>query len=456
MNLLSVAGSDPSSGAGIQRDLRTFSALGHRGFSAVTAVTSQNSSGFFGVAPIPPEAVGGQIRSVLEDFEIDAVKVGMVYSSDIIEVVGSALGGMKVPIVLDPVVKSTTGGTLLLDDAVGAYRRVLLPLAAAVTPNVEEAGILSGVRVGSADDASRAAERLVSMGCGAAVVTGVRSEDRVSDHIRAGAYSHTISGEQVDGEVHGSGCVYSAVLTASLAAGASVLDAARSAARYSLESMGSSGGVGRGVSLAGEVSSGMASEMRDAVRSLMGVPGVCDAIPEVQSNLAYARGDPESTLDVLAVQGRIVRSGSAIIQAGPLVFGASRHVASAILEVNRRFPQVRSAINIRLSPDILERVRGAGMAVLSYDRSEEPADIKHAENGSVRWGVRTAIEGAESAPDAIFHRGDYGKEPMMLLFGRTPDDVVRKVGAAVGSERGSGSAQRRGRRGRVDRAPQPA
>ena len=141
-------------------------------------------------------AVGGQIRSVLEDFEIDAVKVGMVYSSDIIEVVGSALGGMKVPIVLDPVVKSTTGGTLLLDDAVGAYRR-----GAAAPGGRRDAQRGGGGHPerraggGARMTRPRAAERLVSMGCGAAVVTGVRSGDQISDHIRArGILPHRIQG----------------------------------------------------------------------------------------------------------------------------------------------------------------------------------------------------------------------------------------------------------------------
>ena len=427
MNVLSIAGSDPSSGAGIQGDLRTFAALGHNGFSVVTAVTSQNSSGFAGAEPVSPGLVRSQMDSVLGDFRVDAIKIGMVYSSKVIGAVRSGLAGVTAPMVLDPVIESTTGGTLLQKEAVPDYLG-LLPLAFAVTPNAAEAEALTGVRVRAAGDAPKAAQRLRDMGARNVIITGLESGGSVSDCVCTESGVYSISARRIGRQVHGSGCAYSAALAASISTGLGIDEAARLAKRYAADSIRQSRRIGGGIAVAGASTSGMESEMQDAVRRLVGMENIHRLIPEVQMNFGYSRTRPRSRQDVLAVQGRIVRSGRGAIVAGPLVFGGSRHVASAILQMNKKFPHVRSALNIRLGQDVLKRMQENGMTVLSYDRRGEPDDVRRKEGGSVSWGIRTALDGAASAPDAIFHEGGPGKEPMIMVFGDGPGDIVRKVG----------------------------
>ena len=123
MHVLSIAGSDPSSGAGIQGDIKTFSALGVYGLSVITAVTSQNTSKFFDVEPVSPSLVKSQMRSILEDFHIDAIKIGMVYDKQTIRVVHSELEKVKIPIILDPIFKSSTGGMLQMENAFSDFKK---------------------------------------------------------------------------------------------------------------------------------------------------------------------------------------------------------------------------------------------------------------------------------------------------------------------------------------------
>ena len=132
MNVLTIAGSDPSSGAGIQGDIKTFTALGVYGLSVVTALTSQNSSKFFRSEPASPDMIKSQIRSVLSDFKISAIKIGMVYDKKTIKTIYTELKNVKVPVVLDPIFQSTTGGILLRQDAFSFFKKLLIPLAQGV------------------------------------------------------------------------------------------------------------------------------------------------------------------------------------------------------------------------------------------------------------------------------------------------------------------------------------
>ena len=152
MHVLSIAGSDPSSGAGIQGDIKTFNAFGAYGLSVITAVTSQNTTKFFDVKPISPSLVKSQIRSILEDFHIDAIKIGMVYDKQTVRVIHSELEKIKIPIILDPIFKSTTGGILQMQSAFSDFKNMLIPLSYVITPNVMEAEKIANIKIKSIKD----------------------------------------------------------------------------------------------------------------------------------------------------------------------------------------------------------------------------------------------------------------------------------------------------------------
>ena len=145
---LTIAGSDSGGGAGIQADLKTFSALGCFGMSAITALTAQNTRVVTGIFPVPPEFIAQQMDAVLDDIGVDAVKIGMLHSPEVIETVAQKLVEKKCPnIVLDPVMISKSGDKLLLDDAINALKKYLIPLASIITPNLPEASVLLGRRI---------------------------------------------------------------------------------------------------------------------------------------------------------------------------------------------------------------------------------------------------------------------------------------------------------------------
>ena len=232
---MTIAGSDSSGGAGIQADLRTFGALGVFGTSIVTAVTAQSTVGVTDVAVIPRDTVDAQLRTVLDDLPVAAVKTGMLATADLVGLVADyAASGALPNLVVDPVLVSATGHRLLEEDAVALYRERLLPRALVATPNLIEAGVLVGRRLGDLDDARAAGRELVADGARIVVVKGGHG---------AGAQAvDVVVGDGIDGELtaerlggdntHGSGCTFAAACAAGLASGLEPADALDQAKRY--------------------------------------------------------------------------------------------------------------------------------------------------------------------------------------------------------------------------------
>lgn len=230
---LTIAGSDSSGGAGVQQDLKVFRAFDVWGFSAVTSVTAQNTVAVQARYDLPAEIVAAQINAVMAGAGVDAVKTGMLGTAEIVEAIAVAIGRVGAPLVVDPVIVSSSGAPLLDEDALGAMRELLLPLAAVVTPNVFEASALTGVRVEDVKSQRLAARALVDAGARAAVVTGghLQGEDVVDVVVTDGRESE-LRGKRVRMRgAHGTGCTFSAALTAGLALGQAIEEAARLAKR---------------------------------------------------------------------------------------------------------------------------------------------------------------------------------------------------------------------------------
>ena len=128
---------------------------------------------------------------------------------------------------------------------------------------------------------------------------------------------------------------------------------------------------------------------------------------------------------MLGISGRLVKSGKEVVTAGEIVYGGSQHVGTAVIQVCKKFPKIRSGLNIKYDPKIIAKAKKSNFTVLSYDRSKEPKKSKQKENSSISWGISNTLNA--KSPDIIYHKGDVGKEPMILIFGNNPDDVIRKV-----------------------------
>ena len=246
--VLTIAGSDSGGGAGIQADLKTFSAFGVYGMSVVTAVTAQNTLRVNGVVGVPADFVGLQIESVLADIGVDCVKTGMLYSPETVHAVALKLQGSPVPfIVVDPVLMAKDGSHLLQRRAVDVLKNELLPQATLFMPNIPEAEIFTDMPIDSADDMKTAARRIYKMGCGAVLVKGGHLKGEAVDVLFDGNAILPLSSPRIKTRnTHGTGCTLSAAVAAGLAKGRSLGEAIRIAKAYVTKAIETSLSLGKG------------------------------------------------------------------------------------------------------------------------------------------------------------------------------------------------------------------
>lgn len=245
---MTIAGSDSGGGAGVQADLKTFAALGVYGASTLTAITAQNTVAVTAVHEIPTDVITAQIDAVLTDIGADAVKTGMLSSSDIIECVCEALEVHGVQrLVVDPVMIAKSGDALLREDAIGSLRTRLLPLAMVVTPNIPEAEALTETTIVSDADVRRAAEAIVGMGARSVVIKGGHREGPATDLFYDGKEFKEFTAPRFDTvNTHGTGCTFASAVAAGLARGMVVTDAVALAKDYVTEGIRHSFSIGQG------------------------------------------------------------------------------------------------------------------------------------------------------------------------------------------------------------------
>ncbi len=429
-NALTVAGSDSVGGAGLQADLKAFEAAGVHGCSVVTCVTSQNTRSVASIHAMPVPEVASQLRSVLEDVKLDAVKTGMLYSAEIVAVVSSQLREVEAPIVVDPVMAATTGSSLHRRGFVEALITKFLPMAALVTPNISEASMLTGVEVKDERTARRAAREILELGPAAVLLKGghLKGTD-AADYLLSENGVVKITSPRVNAQVHGTGCALASFIAANLALGLELEEAVRRSKGMIYKAILAREHVGKGVPCVNPMAvlrieaekPSMLAELEDAAHELEKLLDV-GLIPEVGSNMGYAVLGALEPNDVAAFDGRIVRIGAAAKRIGCARFGASKHVARIVLAAQCHDQSIRCALNVKYSEDNLARCRRAKLSVSTFDRVREPKGVS-----SMTWGVHRAIERFGGVADVIFDKGGVGKEPMIRILGRAPDDVLAKL-----------------------------
>ncbi len=436
IRVLTVAGSDSGGGAGIQADLKTISALGGFGMTVITALTAQNTLGVQGVYEIPVDFIEKQFDSVVSDIGVDAVKTGMISSADIIRTVARKIRQYGIEkLVVDPVMVAKGGGKLLRDDARETLIKELLPLALVVTPNIPEAQVLTGMGISNVDDMRNAAAAIHKLGVRHVVVKGGHLAGDALDLLYDGKTFHPLSSPRIDTRhTHGTGCTFASAIATELAKGRSVQEAVTRAKIYVTETIRHGFAIGGGQGPTNHYAPlirqcerySCIEELKNAIGKLR-KERVGNIIPEVQSNFGYALPFAVSDADVAAVPGRIVRVGEQAEALHDPAFGASRHIARVILAVMSFDVDYRSAMNICFSEEVLDALRTLGYRMASFDRADEPPDVKAREGSSLEWGTVHALKRFNGVPDAVFDRGDIGKEPMIRVLGRNPAEVAEKV-----------------------------
>lgn len=438
--VLCIGGSDTSGGAGIQADLKTVHACGCYGLTVVTALTAQNSVGVQGIYPVPAAFIRRQLNSVLSDIGADAVKTGMLAKEEIVRAVAEKIKEYKIKkLVIDPVMMAKGGKTLMDEKAKITVIKTLLPMSTVITPNIPEAEHLTKIKIKSVADMKKAAEVIFNMGAKNVLIKGghlPESKTRGSlDVLFDGHYFHEFHAAWIRTKnTHGTGCTFASALAARLAQGESILNAADSAKKMVTEAIKNSISLGKGhgaVNAGKELFSRKQKneclyELQKAADYLMSFK--CgNLIPEVSSNLAYAKQDAQDESHVAGFPGRIIRLGkNAHVIAEP-EYGASSHMAHVVLAAMHYDLSCRSAMNIKYSEDIMSACKKANLKIGSFERIDEPENTKSKEGMSLQWGVREVMKKMKTTPDIIFDKGGWGKEPMTRVLGENPMEVVKKV-----------------------------
>ena len=430
MNLLSIGGSDPSSGAGIQSDVKTFTALNAHCLTVITAITSQNTSSFGMIEPVSQKILKNQLDSIMLDFKIDGIKIGMVYNSQIIKILYQKLKKLKIPIVIDPVIKSTTGGILIEKSAINDFQKFIIPLATVITPNKFEAEILSKTKISEKNTPEKIAKILQKMGAKNVVITGIQTKnDQISDFIQEKEDKYRISSNKISKINHGSGCNYSAAMIFALANKKNIKESVKFAKEFTYNSIKNAKRFGKGITIT-DIQDNINVELTHAISKFIEIKNIYKNIPECQTNFVYSKQKPKSTKDILAISGRIVKTGDKVTVAGNLMYGGSKHVATALLIMNKKFPQICSAINLKYQNQTISKIKKSKLLVSSYDRNQEPKSIKF-KKSTIEWGINSAIKNSTKVLDIVYHKGDFGKEPMIIVFGKTPKDVLEKISKII-------------------------
>lgn len=414
----------------MQADLKAFEALGVHGCSVVTCVTSQNTKRVSSIHPLPSAVIASQIESVLEDVRLDAVKTGMLYSAEIVRTVAALLKKVDAPIVVDPVMAATTGSSLHRGGFVIELITKLLPICALVTPNLSEAAKISGVEVIDERSARRAGVEILELGAKAVLIKGGHLKGaEAADYLCVGDHTKKIASPRVVAEVHGTGCALASAIAGNLALGYELEDAVRRSKGMIYKAILARETVGRGIPCANplavlRIEAGKArilEQLEDAGRQL---ESILDAtlLPEVGTNIGYAVLGALEQDEVAAFDGRVVRLGTTARKVGCARFGASKHVARIVLAASSHDPDFRAAMNIKYSQENLAACRRARLTISTFDRAKEPKGVS-----SMTWGVHKAIEVHGRVPDVIFDKGGIGKEPMIRLLGRDPEEVIAKL-----------------------------
>ena len=435
--VLTIAGSDSGGGAGIQADLKTFAASKVYGMSAITALTAQNTVGVQGVVELEPDFVAQQIDSVVSDIGVDAVKTGMLSNSEIIRAVAAKIVEHHMQnVVIDPVMIAKSGDALLRPEAQGVLKGDLLPLADIVTPNLNEAEALTGIKIGDIEGMKEAAQAIHRLGAKNVVVKGGHLPgDEAIDILFDGDGFREYRYARIDTKnTHGTGCTFASAIAAELAKGAGVDEAVGRAKEYVTLAIRRSLSIGKGhgpTNHLGELyheseKYAVIDEIKRAVLHLKG-SRVGRLIPEVQSNLVMALADAQSVDDVAGIPGRIIRMEDTIATLADPEFGISAHVARIVLTAMKYDPEMRSTMNIRYSEEIIKVCEKAGFKVASFSRDEEPDEVQEREGSSLVWGVSKVIEDCGYVPDMIYDTGGMGKEEMVRVLGKSAVEVAEKV-----------------------------
>ncbi|MBT9139769.1 MAG: Hydroxymethylpyrimidine/phosphomethylpyrimidine kinase [Dehalococcoidia bacterium] len=421
--VLTVAGSDSGGGAGIQTDLKTFAALGVYGTSVITALTAQNTQGVHGIHVVPPEFIACQLEAVLSDIPVHAAKTGMLGDVDIIGIVADILTKYRISnLVVDPVMIAQSGHRLLPEQAVDVLRDKLFPLAMVVTPNLPEAEIILDREISSVAEMVVAAREIHRLGPRHVLIKGGHLQGtKMVDVFFDGKDTHTISENKLDTiNTHGTGCTYAAAITAYLAKGLTPLDAFGRAKKFITNAIAYGFSVGSGYgptnpmgAIFKELELGRISrDMAKALSLLQKTKPAANLIAAGRTNIFYCQEGAGSLAQIISYPAPLFLCHRQIGAVGEPTFGSSLFPAEYLLTAHKIDPRIRAMINLRHTPEIASAINSINYRAVT---------------------LNTQFSTLASVPVALILEDTPDKEPQVVLFAQTVEEVVQKAAALARS-----------------------
>ncbi len=441
--VMSIGGSDPSGGAGIQTDLKAFNLLGLHGTTTITSITVQNTQQVSRVQPLSTDLIEEQIDALMQDFDIQTVKTGLLCNNDIISLVGKKTKEYNWTLIVDPVLGATTGDQLADIKEINTLQTNLLPQSFLITPNLHEAETLTNTSIKSIKDMKEAAVQLKEMGATHVLIKGGHLQTKqAKDLLYDGKQYHQYSLPFIpEKKAHGSGCTLSALITSYLALGKNIADAVNHSKHLLWQMIQEGFFPGKGVDILStsppilqHAPRPMSSIEHFKVWHLLqqSIKHICTElpllfVPEVGINIGYALPNATTADEICALNGRIIKKKNGVPQCGQLCYGGSKHIASIILAAMNQHPTSRSAMNIRYTKENLSYCEQTDLTLASFHRADQPETI----DSTMEWGTTQAIQNQSTIPDLIFDLGSIGKEPMIRIIANDPKHLLEKLRSII-------------------------
>jgi len=432
--ILTIAGYDPSSGAGITRDLDVFFSLGIHGIAVPTCIVVQGPQGVRAVYPIPETQFEDMLETLGREVHIDGIKTGVMCDSLYVEKTASFLSKHGIPLVVDPIIAAKNGKRLITNKGLEQLIEQVFPSAHVLTPNIEEAEMITGKKIVNMEDMRACAEALLKMRTKAVLIKGGHLQGEPIDLFFDGKKFSTWNRHRIEREIHGTGCMLSSLFVSFLVKGYPIQQAFYASEHHMEGALRASYRIGEGYYYGspGVLNSHDAAQWKvlsamKALQQRLYQLNIIELIPEVQMNIGYAVDGAQGIEDVAAFPGRIGRHNGRILIKGEAQFGASSHVARLILTFMKYYPHIKSCASVRYDESYIARAKAKGMYVVFFDRKSEPERIRRPEGKSLDFLVEEVLKGVANPPDLIYDAGDIGKEPIIRLFARNPLELMEKM-----------------------------
>lgn len=424
---LTIAGSDSVGGAGIEADVKAMASVGVHACAVITAVTAQNTTAVERIYPMPVDMIQDQLDAVLSDVDVKAIKTGMLYSSEIVEVVADALEDHDMPLIIDPVMVAGVGDSLATSDLAKSIKRDLMPLCELITPNRHEAEILAKMQIRTEDDAKLACELIGKEGSSVLLKGGHMSGKNVVDYFYLSSEITRMEYPRLERAGHGGGCTLSSYITAHMAKGIDIVNSVMRSRELIQESIASMYVIGEGDKCVNP----MVKMQDDSVkfRVLDDIDSAADKlidmipqdwVPSLGTNIAYALPNPAGPEEIAAIDKRITFHNGSLRKNGKAKYGAAEHASYLLLSTIKFSPDTRASINLEYSEELMDIMEEVGLDLVIFDRKK----YKDARLGEI---TAYTIKDLGKVPDAFIDNSLSNKDKSIRLVGKDPEDLLSKI-----------------------------